>query len=196
MIDKNHYYVFISLILSYNNNTDMEMTQYIALILLVVLVIIIYLIATSNKYSSLTDQTTESFTALRGIESPLTTYDDYGTFNFILQTDDLPYYDPTYDDMGCAYKDYVKVKGQGEKCGNIMDLSARDENFNHDSFIDFGGRKVRRELVPANYNKEWQYADADFDRNQLHLAIKKDRPQASAVPPQPHNVYFNKIPRN
>jgi hypothetical protein len=147
----------------------------------------------SNKPYPENVENIENFTAISGMEGPLTTYDDYGTFNFLFHTDDLPYYDPTYFNLLCSYRDYVPDNGR--KCGSLTGKQNVDEDFNSDSFIDFEGWKVRRELIPSNYSNK-NYADADFDRNQLHLAIKKDRPQASAYPPQPHNVYFNKIPRN
>ena len=130
----------------------------------------------------------EKFTALRGISSPLTTYDDYGTFNFLLSTNDLPYYDPTYEDLQMTAKDY-NPKGQKRTCK--LNAQRVTEDFCKDSFIDFEGFKVRRELVPENYSKH-AYMDANFDKNQLHLVIKKDRPRLSSNPPQPVNIYFNK----
>ena len=43
-------------------------------------------------YNGTINRRIEKFTSLNGL-NPLTTYDDYGTFNFILQTDDFPYYE-------------------------------------------------------------------------------------------------------
>jgi hypothetical protein len=170
------------------------MKRNIAIIILIILFIIIYFVVlrSMNKIN----KETEHFTAISGMEQPLTTYDDYGTFNFLLQIDDFPYYDDTYEDMGCEFSNYNPI-GQAKKCGSRNGWQSRDENFNKDSFIKYDGcHKVRRELVPSNYEKNNIYADADFDRNQLHLLIKKDRTRASEHPPQPYNIYFNKIPRD
>src|SRR5205823_3078234 len=64
-------------------------------ITIIIFIIIFYLITTTK----------ENFTSLVDL-NPLTTYDDYGTFNFILQTDDLPYWNPTYEDMSDNFKTY------------------------------------------------------------------------------------------
>jgi len=181
------------------------------LLLLIFVFLIIYFII--KRYNRSIDQSVEKFTALSGIQQPLTTYDDYGTFNFLLHINDLPYYDSTYEDMSDDYRDYDK-NGQSKQPEVLYERSrskmSKNENFNKDSFINFRGVKVRRELIPANYSppdfmgiigknfnngKHNNYADADFDRNQLHLAIKKDRPKESAYPPQPYNIYFNKSQR-
>lgn len=167
------------------------MNRYVIVTLIIVIAIMIYFV---NK---LFFSRNENFTALGPIGQPLVTYDDYGTFNFIFHTDDLPYYDHEYDDLEYNYKDFdtVDLNTNSKKCGSFNCILTKNENFNKDSFIDYQGNKVRRELVPMNYFMNDQYADADFERNQLHLAIKKDRPRQSAQPPQPYNVYFNKIPR-
>jgi hypothetical protein len=166
-----------------------------AIILLILFVVVLWLCTRSTK------DMMENFTMLKSIAGlfggSMVTYDDYGTFDFMLHTDDLPFYDPTYNDLSCAYRDFntVDKSTNAKKCGSANCILTRNENFNKDSFLDYGGVKVRRELVPRNYTENTFYADADFERNQLHLAIKKDRPQQSAAPPQPHNIYFNQIQR-
>lgn len=179
------------------------------LIFLIAIGVLLYIVI--KWYNRSIDQSIENFTAISGIEQPLTTYDDYGTFNFLLQIDDFPYYDPTYVNMGDDYRDYKPNVKNNRISGPSTSKLSKNENFNKDSFINFRGVKVRRELIPANYSipesihgwgnnfsghsKHNNYADADFDRNQIHLAIKKDRPRESAYPPQPYNIYFNKPQR-
>ena len=163
-----------------------------AILFLLIIILVVWILIKYNNTSI--KESIENFTAISGIEQPLTTYDDYGTFNFLLQTDDLPYYDPTYENLGDDYRDY-DPDGQKKTCGLSTSKLSKNENFNKDSFIDYHGLKVRRELVPSNYNKNNMYADADFDRNQLHLCVRKNRPRESAYPPQPHNIYFNKTQR-
>lgn len=167
------------------------MISYLPLLLLIILIISLsYFVSSSN----------ENFTKLTGF-NPLVSYDDYGTFNGIMHTNDivsfkrpnlsmregsvLPYYDPTYNNMTCIINDYQ------ESDDYLNNIEAR-ENINFDSFISNDGlHKVRRNLVPKNYTEHTHHANAEFDLNQRHLAIKKDRPQASQQPPQPHNIYFN-----
>jgi hypothetical protein len=164
------------------------MRQYIAIILLIFLIIVIYLI-TAGSISQY-EKTREKFVALSGIESPLTTYDGYGTFNFLFNFDDLPYYDPTFENLEYELKDY-DPKGQEKPCGSINDGQPVNVDYDHDSFIEYDNHKVRRELVPSNYTKYNYAAPADFGR--MHFIVKKDRPQASAYAPEPYNYYFKKI---
>lgn len=163
----------------------------VILVILLIVLAVTWLVIKYNNQS--VTKSIEDFTALSGIQLPLVTYDDYGTFNFLLQIDDFPYYDPTYENMGDDYRDYEPEKPK--PCGVSTSKLSKDEDFNKDSFINYRNLKVRRELIPSNYYKDNTHADADFDRNQLHLAIRKDRPRESAYPPQPHNIYFNKVPR-
>lgn len=154
------------------------------LLLILVIIAIVYIRYHNNTIS-------ENFVALSGISSPLTTYDSYGTFNFLFNTNDLPFYDQTYDDMGCNFKEPAPISKTA--CGTSHGSNLPIINdFNRDTFIEYDGQKIRRDLIPANYSIDQSYADAKFDRNQLHLVVKKDRPRASAQPPQPHNIYFNK----
>lgn len=154
----------------------------------IVLVICIIAVLFYVKYHNMSVK--EKFVALTGIESQLTTYDSYGTFNFLFNTNDLPYYDPTYDNLGCEFREKAPVSLT--TCGTGHGTTLPYDDFNTDSFIEYEAQKVRRNMVPYNYWIEQSFADAKFDRNQLHLAIKKDRPRASAVPPKPQNYYFNK----
>uniref|UniRef100_A0A6C0LT06 Uncharacterized protein n=1 Tax=viral metagenome TaxID=1070528 RepID=A0A6C0LT06_9ZZZZ len=170
-----------------------ETITFALLIIIIFMIIIIY-----KCYNNKIHSNVEKFTALSGIEVPLTTYDDYGTFNFLFNLDDFPKFDHTYDQMAGWFTNWDphKFAEQPKKCGSRNNLQSKDEIFK-DSFIKFDGdHKLRRELVPANYINNNNFADADFDRNQLHLAVKKDRPRASAHSPQPYNIYFNKIPRD
>lgn len=121
----------------------------------------------------------EKFTALVGL-NPLTTYDDYGTFNFLLHTDDLPYYDKGFAGMFCGKPDYVPEIRKPDINTNI--------DFDTDSFISYEGFKVRRELVPSNYVDGSKYGNIDLNENDR--IIIKNRPKASILPPAPHNYYF------
>jgi hypothetical protein len=169
-------------------NITLIMDSTTAIISLIILIIIIYLLVSKSNTSTKSD--IEKFTGLNGIESPLTTYDDYGTFNFILQIDDLPYYDPEYYNLLWKYKDFKPSLAGKLKCGSRNGFPPKAFDFDKDSFIDFEGIKVRRTLVPENYSKDNQYAPADFGKSQTNLLVKLDRPRASAQPPQPYNIYF------
>src|SRR5579862_2875114 len=103
------------------------------IILVSVLCIIIYFVIYTTKK--------ENFTSLVGPSKPLTTYDDYGTFNFIFHMDDLPYYNPTYEDLGDDFKNYSDG-AKNFKYGGIF-----EKIIPKDSFINYDGKKVRRELV-------------------------------------------------
>jgi hypothetical protein len=142
-----------------------SISQIILICAILVGIIIVYRYYSTDK--------TEKFTALSGF-NPLTSYDDYGNFNFIFHEDDLPYYDVGFKRIMCT--------------GN-----APYTDFDKDSFIDYQGFKVRRELVPSNYTDDDQLSNADFDKNPIGFFVKKDRPRDSSEPPQPHNYYFSNI---
>jgi len=133
-------------------------------------------------YNGTINQKVERFTSLNGL-NPLTTYDDYGTFNFILQTDDLPYYDPTYEKMGCCYKTFHKQPApKGPLCQSLI------RDYDKDSFIDFDQDKVRRELVGANYSDHLDYGSSIFGDS--HMFINLFNPKLSSLPPEPFNFEF------
>lgn len=115
------------------------MNQGLAIVLLLIIVIIFYFIIKSNQKINQMD----FFTLLRSIEKPLTTYDDYGTFNFIHHINDLPYYDSTYDDMIYLTKTTCKPK--------LTDASDPNSLIPTDSFVNVRGNLVRRKLIPFNY---------------------------------------------
>ena len=172
-------------------------------IILVIFIIVILLILC--KYNNDTQSQIEKFTAFSGL-NPLTSYDDYGTFNFILQTDDLPFYDKGYMSIFCGEPDYVppshpKLRGSVNPTASHSDLKV-DFDFDSDSFISYQGFKVRRDLIPSNYNSASsgaEYARADFgsgpDPDNSVWLINKMRPRESSVPPEPRNFYFSRHPR-
>ena len=127
-------------------------------------------------YVLLQKKNIEKFTALTGMQSPLTTYDDYGTFNFMFHFNDLPY-DTTKKPSKIEeylYKsesDLIKP----EPINNNLD-------FDHDNFIRVGNNTVRRKLVPHNYSNP---AYANFTKQSDQL-ITRSPIQA----PKPQNYYF------
>ena len=153
---------------------------YMIIMLFFIMIGIISLVYMSN--ANLTKQI-ENFTTLSGF-NPLTNYDDYGTFNFIFHENDLPYFDPGFASIFCGEPDYVP--GPPRKPKFTFDLG-----FDQDSFIDYQGFKVRRELVPSDYTKGMEYGNANFNPAQPDVMVRKDRPRASAEPPQAHNYYFS-----
>jgi hypothetical protein len=178
--------------------------------IIAILAIIIGLIFIINYSNTNVTSQIEQFTANVGL-NPLTSYDDYGTFNFIFHTDDLPYYDKGFASLFCGKPDYVP----GKPLQPHWDV---DFHWDRDSFIDYEGFKVRRELIPANYsNGELKgtlttgqsqargargipmdgthFADADFTSGEAYIAIRKDRPRASAEPPVQSNWYFGREER-
>lgn len=152
---------------------------YIIIILCGIILVIGLLISRSNLNIN---KQIENFTALSGF-NPLTNYDDYGTFNFIFHTDDMPYYDPGFADIFCGTPDYVP----GPMLKPKFDFNL---GFDKDSFIDYQGFKVRRDLVPSDYTKWMDLGNAEFNPEQPNVIVRKDRPRASAEPPQPSNYYF------
>ncbi len=173
-------------------------------ILLIFIIIITGLII--YRYNSDKKSQMEQFTALSGFE-PLTSYDDYGTFNFILHINDLPYYDAKgFGSIFCGKPDYVptktKLRGSVNPTAPNSDLKV-DFDFDSDSFINYQGFKVRRELIPSNYatrtdkydrsgrSGRSEYSVADFGSDRAHWLIKKNRPRASSQPPEPLNYYFS-----
>jgi hypothetical protein len=133
-------------------------------IILISFILIIYLVVKTSS----TNQK-EEFTILKPIRGPMVSYDDYATFNYIHHTNDLPYYDPTYDNMVNAINyEPIKSKAKKPRLGK--------ENFNKDSFIVIRGNKVRRELVPSNY----------ADDNHYRFGINDNIPMA----PQGYNIYL------
>lgn len=158
----------------------------IATIILTIVGLLIYI---SN--SKLKKQT-ENFTSLIGL-NPLTTYDDYGTFNFILHTNDLPYYDKGFAGMFCptAYraKALTRFSGKSDYVPKIRKPNINANiDFDADSFIGYEGFKVRRDLVPSNYTIGNDYGNADLSQRDFSILI--DRPMASINPPEPRNYYF------
>ncbi|XWV25019.1 putative ORFan [Tupanvirus deep ocean] len=146
------------------------MQQCHAIMLLIIIIFIIYWLTYSS--STTIKNNPEFFTILKDIQSPLTSYDDYATFNFIHHTNDLPYYDPTYNNMVNLTKTNTKYPNAIPKWNG--------ENFSKDSFIRVCGNKVRRELVPSNYSDQ-AYANADFTNSTINENIA----------PQAVNFYFH-----
>jgi hypothetical protein len=163
------------------------MRQTTAIVVLLLSLLIGYFVISGNN---------ESFTAISGTQKQMVTYDDYGTFNFLHHFNDMgENYDPTYHNISChtKIKDTLNTNKQIPKINYPYPV---DEDFLTDGFIEYDGQKVRRSLIPGNYTDHSEFADADFDRNQLHLAVRINRSKNSDIAPWPHNVYFNKIPRN
>ena len=168
-------------------------------IILVLLIVVICLIL--SKYNTDKKSQIEQFTAFSGL-NPLTSYDDYGTFNFLLHTDDEPYYDKGYASIFCGKPDYVpplhpKLKGSVNPTASDSDLKVNFD-FDSDSFISYQGFKVRRDLIPSNYNSAdsgAMQAKADFgsgpDPDDSTWLINKMRPKESSKPPKPMNWYFD-----
>jgi len=149
------------------------------LIIFIVICIILFFLVKDNK---------EKFTALVDL-NPLTTYDDYGTFNFLFHTDDFPYYDPTYENLGCSVRTYPDTPAYIAE--NAKDAGKfRQSVVPRGTFIDFQGDKVRRELVPENYSKNMDYGNAKFVTNQMY--INKKNPRQSMYAPVPVNEYIGK----
>lgn len=150
--------------------------------LIYIFVIIFVIYAMYRFYKYLVFKQLEKFTSLTEIQMPLATYDDYGTFNFLLQTNDFPYYDPTYQNLT---NNFTNIDSKTD----INPLN-KCETKNESEFINYDGKnKLRRKLKPSNYTDYNFVSDADFKN--VHLLVKKDRPKQSFQPPQPHNVFYD-----
>jgi len=177
------------------------MTIYILLIVIIYLLLSLLIIMNSTSiiiiasitciilyFIIVTKKNKENFTALVGL-NPLTTYDDYGTFNFLFHTDDFPYYDPTYENLGCNVRTYPNTAQYREK--NFKQSGQFDQIIvPENTFINFEGDKVRRELVPENYSQNMDYGSAKFKTNQMY--INKKNPRWSMYAPEPFNTYIGK----
>ena len=152
------------------------MSNLINLVIFIVACIVLLMLFKDN---------TEKFTTLVGL-NPMTTYDDYGTFNFLFHTDDLPYYNPKYENLGCSVRTYPNtpeyIAENAKTPGKF-----RQSVIPRGSFIDFQGDKVRRELVPENYSRDLDYSDANFKTN--HMYINKKNPRLSMYAPVPMNEF-------
>lgn len=135
------------------------MDKYQTCILIVTVVIFSLLI---YSYNNNLKNKIEHFTALVGIESPLTTYDDYGPSGLIYDMDDVKL--PCYKFINDAIFPTKRIT-------NNLDFDA-------DSFFYYQNNPVRRELVPSNY------ADSGTLRN------VNDRLNNETDAPQPSNFYF------
>jgi hypothetical protein len=142
----------------YSKNKPYEYSKYKIHILSIYGIVMAYI---SLSYLN---RSKENFTALNSITSELTTYDDYGTFNNILQTDDLPYYDPTYMNMMCKFQRKVP----------------------NDEYIPYDNDIMKRNMIPANYSNDLQIANANMQNDML---INKNQKKNSSVPPVAHNYY-------
>lgn len=136
-------------------------------------------------YNGTINRRIEKFTSLNGL-NPLTTYDDYGTFNFILQTDDFPYYDSTYEELGCCYKTGIKNKTPK---GPLCKSQIRD--YDKDVFFNFEEDKVRKFLPGANYSDHRDLGSAIFGDSQLFVNLFN--PKLSSQPPEPFNWEFPEL---
>lgn len=150
-------------------------------IAVIVILIIVFLLITKSK---------EPFTALGPIQGTLTSYDDYGTFNFIHHFNDFPWYDSTYSDMGCSMKN--DSIGLSWKCCDNNKIQCNKDGLR--SYIKYDGDTLRRKMIPSNYSDHPEYADADFTKNMLHILVRPDRPKTASSPPQPYNIYYGEYP--
>lgn len=166
--------------------SDIRVMKFAILIAVIILMTLLYLIIFWHNQQI--KKEIDNFTILTNIEGPLTTYDDYGTFNFILQTDDLPYYDPTYHEMTNKLDQCDKTCEHNKifckKCQQTRDIIPTNR-----FFCTEDNEPIRKELVPANYTDGMHYASNTFNQKN-YLLIKKDRPKTSSKPPQPFNYYF------
>ena len=165
------------------------MTNHLIMVIIIIAVLIVYYFIERNNKKIM-----EKFTTLIGIEDPRTTFDDYGTFNGIYHFDDLPYYDPTYENMLQKYEDECNSIKYWKDPGSIHLIRENNDDYSKDSFVcDAAKWKIRRSLIPANYSNHPEYADAEFDqRTNNYILINTTREKRSSVPPWPNNVYFEK----
>ena len=168
------------------------MEKIFIVILLVIIAIALYLLARNQNIES----SKENFTVVVGTSNPMVTYDDYGTFNFILHTDDLPYHDPTYDILSDYTKNRLDKKTKNRRPGWT-------EDFDTDSFFELCGYKIRRELIPSNYAEN---DGVHFHKFVIHsnipehgkfnkfvnsnIAREVNVPTSKRLAPEPYNYYF------
>ena len=104
----------------------------ITVILIIIAILIIYWIG--RNVSKTQETEIEKFTALSGISNPLTSHDDYGTFNFIMQFDDLPY--------GTGYYEWLPI---------IKKLN--ENTINENNIVEsLNGERVQKSIIPSNYS--------------------------------------------
>lgn len=150
-----------------------------ALLILAIIIVIYY--CYTNYYDTSIKNDIEQFTTLNGL-NPLTTYDDYGTFNFLLHTNDLPYYDPTYAKMGCCFKTY---DGSTVK----KPCFSRKEVYDEDSFINYNDDNLRREVLGSNYADDLDIGSSMFGNSRMFINLSN--PKISSQPPSSSNWKFS-----
>jgi len=155
----------------------------------------------------------EKFVALDGL-NPLTSYDDYHTFQTDFALDNLPFWDDYNYRMAYRMKDTVYVDDDYgfplDKDGYIKDskkyaeieldaTTRTNEDFIHaykqrwddDSFFNYRGRKVRQQLIPMNYTDHPEYMPARFDQDHLTLVENPNRSRNNnKFVFQGSNIYF------
>lgn len=70
---------------------------------------------------------------------------------------------------------------------DIVPTSEKDD-FDKDSFINFRGTKVRRNLVPSNYTEHNDHAN--FHDSSMHFLVNQDKPRELITAPVAYNFYF------
>ena len=151
--------------------------------IIILIIVILFFYFYGKYYNRKIKSEIERFTTLNGL-NPLTSYDDYGTFNFILQTDDLPYYNPKYEKMGCCFR--TTRNGKKVPCKNVM------IDYDEDKFFNFEGDSIRKELIGTNYSDHREYGSSMFGNSQM--LINLTNPKISSLPPEPFNWEFNEQP--
>lgn len=122
------------------------MKRSVAILILVIIAFIIYWITTNTNTI---EKNKEYFTMLMGFQKPLTTYDDFGTFNFLLHTNDLPYYDPTYDRMS----DIMIHKDRSKRIKN--NIGEVPFNYSKDRYAQIESNNIMDDhtrIAPQAYN--------------------------------------------
>jgi hypothetical protein len=139
----------------------------------------------------------ENFTMINGM-NPLTTYDDQDTINYRFNLNDLPianlslYHNLNKPDSPSTYEDNNKSL-HTDQIGteNIIN---NNQFWRNKYFIYYDGSKINQSLVPSNYNDFKGYAMAEFDKNQLHLAINPTRPRFNTKRAfDEQNIYYDDI---
>lgn len=156
--------------------------------LFVVVIVLIVIAVIFSKKEIKADKKEDFMVVTDAYSGALVSDLGFDTYDYKFNLDSLPRYDPTYNSMGDSFSDWTC---NTPKCKRpVNDFTTKSLGFDHDCFIKWQNRKIRRDLVPANYTKDDKYVIADFENANDVAVTNPAWTKYSTVAPQGSNYYF------
>lgn len=105
--------------------TCFHFDNFTVMLIILFLVLVIWLCVSISDKSNLLNSESEKFVTIMDIKSPLTTYDDDCTSNTKFHLNDLPRFDPTYDNLG---KSLIRQKSDTQLASNYNNYDLNSQN--------------------------------------------------------------------